>query len=76
MQRTPDPSLVQDNSTGWEATKPIDYNCWTSRPEPVSLNYWSLSALEHVLHNKDKPPLRGAPSQLESSSHSLQLKSA
>ena len=33
-------SLVQENSTGLRATKPMCHNYWACAPEPRSHNYW------------------------------------
>ena len=41
MQRSRVQSLVQEDFTCHEATKPICYNCWTSTLKPTSNNYWS-----------------------------------
>ena len=38
------PSLVWEDSTGCQATKPKHHNCWACAPEPWSGNYWA-----HVL---------------------------
>ena len=41
MQKTQVPSLVWEDPTCPEATKPMHHNCWASDPEPRDRNYWA-----------------------------------
>ena len=74
MQETWVQSLVQEDSTCHETTKPMYHNCWACALEPGSHNCQSPWALQPVLHQQEKPPQWVAcPLQLDSSPHSSQL---
>ena len=59
MHRAPVRSLVQEDSTCQEATKPMPHNSWAPGLEPRNPNYWAHvlqllkpADLEPVLPNK------------------------
>ena len=49
-------SLVWEDPTCWEATKPEHHNYWAWVLEPRSSNDWSPSALEPSAPQQEKPP--------------------
>ena len=66
MQETRVPFLIQEDTTCWEATKPVHHSFWACALEPRSRNYWSHVP---VLHGKREAHAL----QLESSPSSLQV---
>ena len=81
MQETRVWSLIFEDQTCHEATKPMWYNCWACAPEPGGHNYWAhmLQLLKPVCpraraSQQEKPWQReGGTSQLESSPYLPQL---
>ena len=73
MQETWVWSLVWEDPTCREATKPVGHNYWTGALEPRSRNYWSPCALQPVLCNDKPPQWEASALQLENSPCSLQL---
>ena len=72
-------SLYQEDFPCHGAIKPKQHNSWTCAIEPMSHNYWSLRALEPVLHNKrshrnEKPSVQFSHSVMSDSlgPHGLQ----
>ena len=47
-------SLVQEDSTGHGATKPVHHNYWACALEPRSRHHWSVHAHAHA--PQEKPP--------------------
>ena len=66
-------SLVQEDPTSHETTKPVHHNCWVCALEPGSHNYWSLHTGEFILHNKKSHHKEKPTHCKESPLHLLQL---
>ena len=60
-------SLIPEDHTCLEATKPVHQNYWTCALEPRNQNYWSLSSLQLVLWNRSHHKGEAQARQLEKS---------
>ena len=68
-------SLVWEDPTGCEATRPVLHNYWACALEPWSWSFWSLWAYKPMLHNK-KSPQRDPHVAMKSSLCSMQPEKA